>query len=141
VSGRWLPQPCSLISHQPAVLFSHNKSATSNQPTILFSQEKSAPAISHQPNEHAARQTAARRGSRQPLPAMPLGLPPGWWLSRLRETASVRGRTWREHRGKVKERQRLSAENSHIHTHTHIYTHVLIYTLGVERNSTPSSNY
>jgi hypothetical protein len=41
-----------LISHQPAVLFSHNKPATSNQPTILFSQNKSAPAISHQPNCH-----------------------------------------------------------------------------------------
>jgi hypothetical protein len=43
--------PCSfgLISHQPAVLFSQNKSATSNQPTILFSQNKSAPVISHQP--------------------------------------------------------------------------------------------
>jgi hypothetical protein len=43
-----------LISHQPAVLFSQNKSATSNQPTVLFSQNKSAPAISHQPNEQAA---------------------------------------------------------------------------------------
>jgi hypothetical protein len=42
-----------LISHQPAVLFSQNKSATSNQPTILFSQNKPAPAISHQPNEQA----------------------------------------------------------------------------------------
>jgi hypothetical protein len=42
-----------LISHQPAVLFSHNKPATSNQPAVLFSQNKSAPAISHQPNEHA----------------------------------------------------------------------------------------
>jgi hypothetical protein len=40
-----------LISHQPAVLFSQNKPATSNQPAILFSQNKSAPAISHQPNE------------------------------------------------------------------------------------------
>jgi hypothetical protein len=40
-----------LISHQPAVLFSQNKSTTSNQPTVLFSQNKSAPAISHQPNE------------------------------------------------------------------------------------------
>jgi hypothetical protein len=40
-----------LISHQPAVIFSQNKSATSNQPTVLFSQNKSAPAISHQPNE------------------------------------------------------------------------------------------
>jgi hypothetical protein len=39
------------ISHQPAVLFSQNKSATSNQPTVFFSQNKSAPAISHQPNE------------------------------------------------------------------------------------------
>jgi hypothetical protein len=42
-----------LISHQPAVLFSHNKPATSNQPAVLFSQNKSAPAISHQPNEQA----------------------------------------------------------------------------------------
>jgi hypothetical protein len=43
-----------LISHQPAVLFSHNKSATSNQPAVLFSHNKPAPAISHQPNEQAA---------------------------------------------------------------------------------------
>jgi hypothetical protein len=43
-----------LISHQPAVLFSQNKPATSNQPTVLFSHNKSAPAISHQPNEQAA---------------------------------------------------------------------------------------
>jgi hypothetical protein len=42
-----------LISHQPAVLFSQNKPATSNQPTVLFSQNKLAPAISHQPNEQA----------------------------------------------------------------------------------------
>jgi hypothetical protein len=42
-----------LISHQLAVLFSHNKSATSNQPVILFSQNKPAPAISHQPTEQA----------------------------------------------------------------------------------------
>jgi hypothetical protein len=40
-----------LISHQPAVLFSHNKPATSNQPAVLFSQNKPAPAISHQPTE------------------------------------------------------------------------------------------
>jgi hypothetical protein len=40
-----------LISHQPAVLFSQNKLATSNQPTVLFSQNK--PAVSHQPNEQA----------------------------------------------------------------------------------------
>jgi hypothetical protein len=43
-----------LISHQPTVLFSHNKSATSNQPAVLFSQNKPAPAISHQPTEQAA---------------------------------------------------------------------------------------
>jgi hypothetical protein len=43
-----------LISHQPAVLFSQNKPATSNQPAVLFSHSKSAPAISHQPNEQAA---------------------------------------------------------------------------------------
>jgi hypothetical protein len=42
-----------LISHQPAVLFSQNKSATSNQPTVFFSQNKPAPAVSHQPNEQA----------------------------------------------------------------------------------------
>jgi hypothetical protein len=42
-----------LISHQTAVLFSQNKSATSNQPTVLFSQTKPAPAVSHQPNEQA----------------------------------------------------------------------------------------
>jgi hypothetical protein len=40
-----------LINHQPAILFSRNKPATSNQPAILFSQNKSAPAISHQLNE------------------------------------------------------------------------------------------
>jgi hypothetical protein len=37
-----------LISHQPTVLFSQNKSATSNPPTVLFSQNKPAPTISHQ---------------------------------------------------------------------------------------------
>jgi hypothetical protein len=42
-----------LISHQPAVLFYHNKPATSNQPAVLFSQNKPAPAISHQPTEQA----------------------------------------------------------------------------------------
>jgi hypothetical protein len=42
-----------LISYQPTVHFSQNKSATSNQPTILFSQNKSAPATSYQPNEQA----------------------------------------------------------------------------------------
>jgi hypothetical protein len=42
-----------LISHQPAVLFSQNKPATSNQPAVIFSQNKPAPAISHQPTEQA----------------------------------------------------------------------------------------
>jgi hypothetical protein len=44
-------QPASLfvwlISHQPTVLFSHNKPATNNQPAVLFSQNKSTPGISH----------------------------------------------------------------------------------------------
>jgi hypothetical protein len=44
-----------LISHQPAVLFSHNKPAVSNQSAVLFSQNKPALAISHQPNEQAAK--------------------------------------------------------------------------------------
>jgi hypothetical protein len=43
-----------LISHEPAVLFSQNKPATSNKPTILFSQNKPTPVIIHQPNEPAA---------------------------------------------------------------------------------------
>jgi hypothetical protein len=43
-----------LISHQPAILFSHNKPATTNQLTVLFSQNKPAPAISHQPNKQTA---------------------------------------------------------------------------------------
>jgi hypothetical protein len=63
-----------LISHQPAVLFSQNKSATSNQPTVLFSQNKSAPAISYQPNELVGEEgdrirstpLAHRLSSRQP---------------------------------------------------------------------------
>jgi hypothetical protein len=41
--------------HQPAVLFSQNKSATSNQQTVLLSQNKSVSAISHQPNEQAVK--------------------------------------------------------------------------------------
>jgi hypothetical protein len=48
------------LAYQPAVLFSHNKPATSNQPSVLFSQNKSAPAISHQPNEHAVESEAIR---------------------------------------------------------------------------------
>jgi hypothetical protein len=47
-----------LISHQPAVLFSHNKLVISNQPAVLFSQNKPAPAISHQPTEQAVVSTA-----------------------------------------------------------------------------------
>jgi hypothetical protein len=35
-----------LVSHQPAVLSSQNRPATSNQPAVLFSQNKSAPATS-----------------------------------------------------------------------------------------------
>jgi hypothetical protein len=50
--------PCALfawlISHQPTVLFSQNKPATSNQLAVLFSHNKSAPATSNQPNEQAA---------------------------------------------------------------------------------------
>jgi hypothetical protein len=52
--GAKLQQAGRLISHQPAVLFSHNKPATSNQPAVLFSQNKPAPAIIHQPTEQAA---------------------------------------------------------------------------------------
>jgi hypothetical protein len=61
------------ISHQPAVLFSQSKPATSNQPAVLFSQNKPAPAISHQPNEQAGsrtRQETSRR-ARQVLVEMP----------------------------------------------------------------------
>jgi hypothetical protein len=36
-----------LISHQPALLFSQNKPATSKQPAVFSSQNKSAPAINH----------------------------------------------------------------------------------------------
>jgi hypothetical protein len=42
-----------LISHQPALLFSHNKPATSNQPAVLLSQNKPVSAISHHLNEQA----------------------------------------------------------------------------------------
>jgi hypothetical protein len=42
-----------LVSHQPTVLFSHNKSAVSNQAAVRFSQNKPTPAINHQSNEHA----------------------------------------------------------------------------------------
>jgi hypothetical protein len=46
-----------LMSHQPTVLFSHNKSATSNQPAVFISHNKSTPAISHQPNEQVVYRT------------------------------------------------------------------------------------
>jgi hypothetical protein len=55
---------CSLGCHQPAVLFSQNKSVTSNQPTVLFSQNKPAPAISHQPTEQAEDLLSRRRKRR-----------------------------------------------------------------------------
>jgi hypothetical protein len=57
-----------LISHQPAVLFSHNKPATSNQPAVLFSQNKSAPAINHQPTEQAASRCSAAGVEQVPAP-------------------------------------------------------------------------
>jgi hypothetical protein len=50
--GTWPSLFVWLFSHQPAVLFSQNKSAISNQPTLLFFRNKSAPAIvSHRQNE------------------------------------------------------------------------------------------
>jgi hypothetical protein len=49
-----------LISHQPALLFSQNKPATSNQPAVLYFQNKSAPTISHQPNEQAVNSVVDR---------------------------------------------------------------------------------
>jgi hypothetical protein len=57
-----------LISHQPAVLFSQNKPATSrNQPAVLFSQNKPASAISHQPTEQAHGLTPLHSRSRETL--------------------------------------------------------------------------
>jgi hypothetical protein len=53
-----------LISHQPTVLFSHNKPATSNQPAVLFSQNKPAPAISYQPTEQALELPTHQRPSK-----------------------------------------------------------------------------
>jgi hypothetical protein len=40
-------RPVRLISHQPAVDLSHNKSTNTNRPAVLFSQNKSASATSH----------------------------------------------------------------------------------------------
>jgi hypothetical protein len=45
-----------LISHQPAVFFSHNKPTISNQPTVLISQTTST---SHQP---PAKRTGCKMG-------------------------------------------------------------------------------
>jgi hypothetical protein len=47
-----------LISHQPTVLFSQNKSTINNQPAILFSQNKPAPATSqtNRPTHHICMQ-------------------------------------------------------------------------------------
>jgi hypothetical protein len=55
-----------LISHQPAVLFSQNKSAASNQPAVFFSQNKSAPVISHQSNEQVVCRPLALSSSSKP---------------------------------------------------------------------------
>jgi hypothetical protein len=82
-----------LISHQPAVHFSHNKPATSNQPAVLFSQNKPASTISHQPTEQTLAQLR--------LPRVGKGVgcvgnrPP-----RRRSTAArlLAGRAWRPHR-------------------------------------------
>jgi hypothetical protein len=52
-----------LIRHQPAVLFSQNKSATSNQPTVLFSQHKSAPAKRTDGKAGSNRRTELARGA------------------------------------------------------------------------------
>jgi hypothetical protein len=64
-----------LISHQPTVLFSQNKPATSNQPTVLFSQNKSTPAISHQPNEQAVDRAHHEQPLPPPLPLKPVTVP------------------------------------------------------------------
>jgi hypothetical protein len=56
------------ISYQPAVLFSHNKPATSNQPAVLFSQSKPAPTISHQPTEQVGCLTSILRDFTFPSP-------------------------------------------------------------------------
>jgi hypothetical protein len=47
-----------LSSHQPTVLFSQKKPATSNQPAVIFSQNKPAPAISRQTNRLSVSSTA-----------------------------------------------------------------------------------
>jgi hypothetical protein len=55
--ARYRHSPCSLglsaTSQQYFSLTTNQPPATSNQPAVLFSQNKPAPAISHQPTEHA----------------------------------------------------------------------------------------
>jgi hypothetical protein len=41
-------------AYQPPAICTFLSEQTSNQPAVLFSQNKPAPAISHQPTEHAA---------------------------------------------------------------------------------------
>jgi hypothetical protein len=62
-----------LISHQPAVLFSHNKPATSNQSAVLFSQNKPAPAISHQSNEQVQERASGKQSRRSATHASSAG--------------------------------------------------------------------
>jgi hypothetical protein len=69
-----------LISHQPTVLFSHNKPATSNQPAVLFSQNKPASATSQ-----TNRVTSVENSNKISIAGGPLCPPPtassfGWWL-------------------------------------------------------------
>jgi hypothetical protein len=50
-----------LISHEPAILFSQNKPATSNQSTLFFSQNKPALATNHLSNEHAEKRKKGKK--------------------------------------------------------------------------------
>jgi hypothetical protein len=50
-----------LNSHEPEVLFSQNKPATSNQSTLFFSQNKSALATNHLSNEHAEKRKKGKK--------------------------------------------------------------------------------
>jgi hypothetical protein len=59
-----------LISHQPAVLFSQNKSATSNQPAVLFSQNKAA--TSNQPPAKRTGCLSVRAAHRSSCPFLPI---------------------------------------------------------------------
>jgi hypothetical protein len=75
------------ISHQPAVLFSQNKPATSNQPAVLFSQNKPAPAINHQPTEQAVSVLLGQ--SEQGLIAVCLLVLSRDWTTRKRSNANL----------------------------------------------------